>query len=50
MRDRIEAFFLMQAVTLLMWNIPIVFITFTLINIWLVMGIKPSNINKKERG
>ena len=50
MRDRIEAFILMQLVTLLVWNIPVVFITFTLINVWLVMSIKPSNINKKERG
>lgn len=50
MRDRIEAFILMQLVTLLVWNIPVVFITFTLINVWFVMSIKPSNINKKERG
>jgi len=47
MRNRIEAFILMQVVTLLVWNIPVVFITFTLINVWLVMGIKPSNTNNK---
>jgi hypothetical protein len=48
MRDLIQAFVLTQILCFGMWDIPIVFVTCTLWNIWLVIHFKPLMINKRE--
>lgn len=48
MRELIQAFVLTQILCFGMWDIPIVFITCTLFNIWLAIHFKPLMINKKR--
>ena len=48
MKDLIQAFTLTQILCCGMWDVPIVFITCTLWNIWLAIHFKPLMINKRE--